>query len=164
MQKTRDPSLVQKDPMEKGMTAHTSILTWEIPWTEKAGRLQSMGSQRIWHDWATEHTHIPGRVSLVAQTVQNPLAIQETWVWSLGWRDLLEEGMATHSSILAWEIPMDREAWQATVHVVTKRNDWVTKHTIAQLLTCIIKCTYLSIQYTYSAISNVASQHHQTDF
>ena len=38
---------------------------------------------------------------------------------SLGWEDPLEEGMATHSSILAWRIPMDREAWWATVHGVT---------------------------------------------
>jgi len=43
--------------------------------------------------------------SLVAQTVKNPLAIQETWVQSLGWEDPLEEVMATHSSILAWRIP-----------------------------------------------------------
>ena len=43
--------------------------------------------------------------SLVAQTVKNPLAMQETWVRSLGWEDPLEEGMATHSSILAWRIP-----------------------------------------------------------
>ena len=40
---------------------------------------------------------------------------QETQVWSLGWEDTLEEGMATHSSILAWRIPMDRGAWWATV-------------------------------------------------
>ena len=58
--------------------------------------------------------------SLVAQTVKNPPAIQETWVRSLGWEDPLEEGMATHSSILAWRIPMDREAWLATVHGVAK--------------------------------------------
>ena len=58
--------------------------------------------------------------SLVAQTVKNPPAIQETWVWSLSWEDPLEEGMATHSSILAWRIPMDRGAWWATVHRVTK--------------------------------------------
>ena len=38
----------------------------------------------------------------------------------LGWEDTLEEGMATHSSILAWSIPMGREAWQATAHGVTK--------------------------------------------
>ena len=39
----------------------------------------------------------------------------ETWVQSLGWDDSLEEGMATHSSILAWRIPMDRGAWWAAV-------------------------------------------------
>ena len=44
-------------------------------------------------------------VSLVAQTVKNLPAIQETWVRSLGWEDLLEKGKATHSSILAWRIP-----------------------------------------------------------
>ena len=44
----------------------------------------------------------------------------ETWVQSLGWKEPLEEGMATHSSILAWRIPMGRGAWRATVHAVTK--------------------------------------------
>ena len=58
--------------------------------------------------------------SLVAQPVKNPPAMRETWVRSLGWEEPLEEGMATHSSILAWKIPMDRGAWQATVHVVTE--------------------------------------------
>ena len=42
-------------------------------------------------------------------------------VRSLGWEDPLGEGMVTHSSILAWRIPMDRGAWQAAVHGVTKR-------------------------------------------
>ena len=46
--------------------------------------------------------------------------MQETWVQSLGQEDPLEKGMATHSSILAWRIPMDRGAWQATVHGVTR--------------------------------------------
>ena len=55
-------------------------------------------------------------VSLLAQTVKNPPAMQEIWVRSLGWEDPLEEGMAAHSSILAWRIPMDRGAWRATVH------------------------------------------------
>ena len=52
-------------------------------------------------------------VSLVAQTVKNPPAMRETWVQSLGWEDPLEEAMATHSSLLAWRIPMDRGAWGA---------------------------------------------------
>ena len=52
--------------------------------------------------------------------VKNPPAMQETWVQSLGWEDALEEGMATHSSILAWRIPKDRDAWEATIHGVTE--------------------------------------------
>ena len=48
--------------------------------------------------------------SLVAQLVKNPPAMWETWVRSLGWEDSLEKGMATHSIILAWGIPMDRGA------------------------------------------------------
>ena len=52
--------------------------------------------------------------------VKNPPAMWETWVQSLGWEVPLEEGMGTHSSILAWRIPMDRRAWQATVHRVAK--------------------------------------------
>ena len=49
--------------------------------------------------------------SLVAQLVKNLPAVQETLVQFLGWEDPLEEGMATHSSILAWRIPMGRGAW-----------------------------------------------------
>ena len=56
----------------------------------------------------------------MAQTVKHPPALRETWVQSLGWEDPLEEGMATHSSILAWRIPMNRKTWQATVHGVAK--------------------------------------------
>ena len=56
----------------------------------------------------------------MAQLVTNLPAMQKTLVRSLGWEDPLEEGMASHSSILAWRIPMDREAWQATVDGVAK--------------------------------------------
>ena len=45
----------------------------------------------------------------------------DTWVWSLGWEDPLEEGMATHSSILAWRTPKDRGAWWAIINGVVKR-------------------------------------------
>ena len=47
--------------------------------------------------------------SMVAQTVKNLPAVQETWVQSLGQEDPLEKGMATHSSILAWKIPWTKE-------------------------------------------------------
>ena len=85
---------------------------------------------------ASDHSSIPGLgrspgegigsplqdswAFLVAQTVKNPPAMWETWVRSQGWEDPLEEGIATHSSILAWRIPMDRGAWQAAVHGVAE--------------------------------------------
>ena len=49
-----------EDPREKGMAAHSSILAWRILWTEESGGPQSMGSQRVWHNWVTftlSHTH-----------------------------------------------------------------------------------------------------------
>ena len=60
-----------------------------------------------------------------AQALQRAGFIQEkeTWVPSLGREDPLEEGMATHSSVLAWRIPMDGGAWQATVHKGCKESD-----------------------------------------
>ena len=54
MQETQIQFLGQDDPLEKGMAIHSSILAWRIPWTEEPGRLQSMGLQRVGHDWATD--------------------------------------------------------------------------------------------------------------
>ena len=56
MWETRIQSLSWKDTLEKEMAIHSSILAWGIPWTEKSGGLQSMGSQRVRHDWVT-NTH-----------------------------------------------------------------------------------------------------------
>ena len=57
--------------------------------------------------------------SLAARIVKK-IHLWETWFQFLGWGDPLETGMATHSSILAWRIPMDRGAWRAAVHGVAK--------------------------------------------
>ena len=74
------------------MATHSSILTWKIPLTEEPGRLEgSMGSGR----------DLTKRTSLIAQLVKNPPATQETPVQFLGREDPLENGKATHSSILA---------------------------------------------------------------
>ena len=54
MRETWVQSLGWEDPLEKGMTTHSSILAWRIPWTEEPGRLQSMGSQRVGHDRAVK--------------------------------------------------------------------------------------------------------------
>ena len=56
MQEKQVQSLGQEDPLEEGMATHSSILAWEIPWTEEPGGLQSIRLQRAGRDQATEHT------------------------------------------------------------------------------------------------------------
>ena len=81
-------------------------------WTGKPAMLQTMASQRVRHDWATElNWQNTVGASLVAQTVQDLPAVWEMRVQSLGWEDVLEKEMATHSSILAWRIPRARGSW-----------------------------------------------------
>ena len=67
-------SLGQEDPLEKGIATHSSILAWRIPWSEEPGRLQSMGSQRVGHDWLT-HTHQSALLSSNALKAQAILFI-----------------------------------------------------------------------------------------
>ena len=66
------------------------------------------------------HARLSIRASLVAQLVKNQPAMWETWIQSLHWEGPLEEGTATHSSILSWRHPVDRGAWWASVHGVAK--------------------------------------------
>ena len=82
--------------------------------------------------WNLEFPQILG-AALVAQKVENLPTMWETWVWSLGWEDLLEEGLATYSSILVWRIPIDRGARQSTGSQRVG-HDWATKHTHTQIL------------------------------
>ena len=56
MQEAWVQSLGGEDPLEEEMATHSSILAWRIPWTEEPGGLQSMGSQRVRHEWVTEHS------------------------------------------------------------------------------------------------------------
>ena len=58
MQETQFQNLGSKDPLEKKMATHSSILAWKIPWTEEPGDLQSIGLQRVRHDLETEHINI----------------------------------------------------------------------------------------------------------
>ena len=84
------------------------------------------------------------------QWVKNPPAvqkIQETWVPSLRQEDHLEKGMATHSSILACKNPMDRGAWQATVHGVAKSQTQLSTHiptSLIQIITQTYNCVNLT--------------------
>ena len=84
----------------------SSSKLWKMEKNKEAAMLQSMGSQRVGHDWMIEQqNNIYVCVSLVAQLVKNLPATWETWVWFLGWEDPLEKGKATHSSILVQRIP-----------------------------------------------------------
>ena len=91
----------------------------------KRKAFQDIKVKNAWYRECVECHHnlwlIKGRgASLVAQSVKNLPAMQETRVRSLGGEDPLEEEMATHPSILAWRIPIDRGAWWAMVHGVAK--------------------------------------------
>ena len=84
--------------------------------------------------------------SLVTQTEKN---LQKTWVWSLVWEDPLEEGMATHFSVIAWRIPMDIGALQATVHEVAESD------TTERLSTSSFPSTICWIsQFSHSVVSD----------
>ena len=82
--------------------------------------------------------------SLVAQLVENLPAMQETWVQSLGWEDLLEKEMATHSSILAWEIPWSQSGYSPWGH---KELDTTEQLSFLSLLPLVIRTyqTYRSV-------------------
>ena len=71
--------------------------------------------------------------------------MRETWVRSLGWGDSPEEGMATHSSILAWRISMNRGAWQATVHGVAELEKTERLTTAHKVHLSKFKISYYSI-------------------
>ena len=77
------------------------------------------------------------RASLIAQLVKNLPAMQETWVWSLGWEDPLEKGKATHFSILAWRIP-----WTVWLYSLWDRKELDTTERL--LLSHIIICEIIS--------------------
>ena len=111
--------------LEKAMAPHSSTLAWKIPWMEEPGELQSMGSLRVRHDWATSlslHFHaleketathsstlawrIPGTEEPGGLQSMGLWRVRHDWVTSLPLHfHALEKEMATHSSVLAWRIP-----------------------------------------------------------
>ena len=121
MQETRVQSLGQKDLLEKEMATHSKILAWKIPWMEDPGRLQSMGSQRVGHNWATSLSNLTigwiqgyriGNTERLLwrfeHTGTNPLQMpKDNFIWLF--YCLVEKAMAPHSRTLAWKIPWTEE-------------------------------------------------------
>ena len=127
------------------MATHSSVLAWRIPGTGEPGRLLAMGSHRVGHDWsdlaaAAAAAAVVNRVSLVAQTVKKPSAMWKPWVRSLGGEDPLEEGKATHSSILAWRNPWTEEpGGLQSIGSQRVGHDWATKHSTVNSRAAILK-------------------------
>ena len=78
MQETWVRSLSREDPLEKETPTHSSILAWEIPWTEEPGRLQSMGLQRVGHDWVTKQQSIPILI-ISPKLTTHPISLFPLW-------------------------------------------------------------------------------------
>ena len=119
--------------LEKEMATHSSALAWRIPGMGEPGGLPSLGSHRVGHDWsdlaaaaaARGHSGFPS-----GSVVKTLPANQETQVWSLGWEDALEKGMAICSSIFAWEIPWTEEpSGLQSMGLQRVGYDWAHTHT-----------------------------------
>ena len=122
MQETWVRSLGWEDPLEKEMATHSSTLAWRIPWREEPGRLQSMGSQRVGHNWATFKKNfyylfytlgfLNGSMS--KESTCNAEDTEDRGsISGLGWSSGGGNGIPTqnkfHSSILVWKIPWTEE-------------------------------------------------------
>ena len=102
MQETWVWSLDQEDPLEKAMSTHSSILAWRIPWTEEPGGLQSMGSQRVRHNWLTLSLFTVNYIKVFCTAT-------------------------IHSSTLAWKIPRTEEPGRLqTMGSWRVGHDWAT--------------------------------------
>ena len=106
-------SLGQEGPLEKEMATHSSILAWKIPQTTESGRLQSMGSQRVRHNWAHTHTYVcvcvcvcvyiyiyvtvytcaPWYINYCTQSSWKPFLGNLVNTWALVWISELENGL-----------------------------------------------------------------------
>ena len=119
MQETPVRFLGREDLLEKGQVTHTSVLG--LPWWLLQCRRPGFDLWVGKIPWRRDRLPIPVFLGFLSSSdSQESPATREIWVQSLGWEDPLEEGMAIHSSILAWRIPMTRGAWLATVHGVAK--------------------------------------------
>ena len=85
MWETRVQSLGQEDPLEKEMATHSSTLTWKIPWMEGPGRLQSMGSQRVGHDWATS-LHFNWNIHLLITSLHFSYHLESSFPGAICWQ------------------------------------------------------------------------------
>ena len=117
-------SLGWADPLAKGMATHSSILAWRIPWTEKRGWLQSMGLQRVRHDWATEpnwNDGFPGG----SDGKESACNSGDLGLILGSWRSA-GEGNNNPLQYSCLENSMDEGVWQAAVHGFSNSGTWLS--------------------------------------
>ena len=129
-------SLGWEDPLEEGLAAHSNILAWRISWMEEPGRLQSMASQRVGHDWPQKQQHTYMWGFLAAQMVKSLPAMQETWVWSLGWENPWRRAWQPTLVFLLGEFHGQRslEGYNPWGHKESDTTEWLT-HTHTHIYT-----------------------------
>ena len=148
-------SLGQEDLLEKEMTTHSSILAWKIPWTEEPGRLQSMGSQRVRHDWVTSLSFlIPVGIRFVLQRKEmnktdcGKMIILENLKWVITILEYTEIKATLHllySSYLPWEKRNLYFRWD-TLFLLTlsyhqdRSSQWTEVHTLSSK--CVSHLTF----------------------
>ena len=117
MQETWVQSLGWEDRLEREMATHSSILAWTIPWTEKPGRLQSIGSQRVKHNWSDLAYMHKIEIKTVTATADIPFKIQkpENWLDHGGVFYLCEIEISAHVVN-----PRDGGAWWAAIYGITQ--------------------------------------------
>ena len=127
MQETWVRSLGREDPLEKEKATHFCTLAWKIPWTVKPGRLQSVVT-KIGHDWATSlsHFHFQKKWASTGGSAGKDSACSARDPGSIpGLGRSPGEGNGNPLQYSCLENSMDRGAWQATVHGVTKSQTWL---------------------------------------
>ena len=122
-----------------------SVAEWYLTATSSTTALQASLSFTISQN-LLKFMSIESVMLSVAQMVKNPFAMQKTWVWFLGWENPLEKEMATHSSILAWEITWtEAPGWLKSIDCRVGC-DWVTKH-ICGCIKLSKKISWLGIRF-----------------
>ena len=116
---TRVRSLGREDTMEKEMATHSSVLAWKIPWTEEPGGRQSMGLQRVGHDWATlPHLHLTS--DIILDHFQNVLSCHLLLSYS---HPLVTTLLTSISTIGGLRLPRARWHWRGSPSGLRPRKD-----------------------------------------
>ena len=131
-----------ENPLEEEMAAHSNILTWKIPWTEEPGGLQSMGSQRVWHDQACTHTYTQSH-NMSAQSIYGHSIFSAIPFTKYAFTNLREITYAQHMGSISRLLTISR--YVSTPHEFSR--DLVSLSQISQSALEISVCLFSPLQY-----------------